>query len=83
MAGFAAEYRCQGKTVVFTNGCFDLLHVGHVTYLEEAAALGDVLVVAVNSDASVRRLGKGAGRAIIPEADRATLIAPWAASIMS
>ncbi|MGH7135074.1 MAG: D-glycero-beta-D-manno-heptose 1-phosphate adenylyltransferase, partial [Pirellulales bacterium] len=69
-----AEHRAQTRTVVFTNGCFDLLHVGHVRLLEEAAALGDVLVVAVNSDASVRRL-KGPTRPIVREADRAAMIA--------
>lgn len=70
----AMEYRQQGKHVVFTNGCFDLLHVGHVTYLQEAATLGDVLIVAVNSDASVSRL-KGPTRPIIPDEQRATLLA--------
>jgi rfaE bifunctional protein nucleotidyltransferase chain/domain len=78
MAALAAAYRREGKTVVFTNGCFDLLHVGHVTYLEEAGTLGDVLVVAVNSDASVRRLGKGPERPIVPEADRAAMLAALA-----
>ncbi len=73
MAALAAEYRGRGKTLVFTNGCFDLLHVGHAEYLREAAALGDVLIVAVNSDASVRRL-KGAGRPVIGEADRAAML---------
>jgi D-beta-D-heptose 7-phosphate kinase/D-beta-D-heptose 1-phosphate adenosyltransferase len=75
MVTLAAGYRRAGKSVVFTNGCFDLLHVGHVSYLEEAAALGDVLVVAVNSDASVRRLGKGPERPIVPERDRAAMLA--------
>ena len=70
----AAEYRRTGRTVVFTNGCFDLLHVGHVSLLEEAAQLGDVLIVAINSDASVRKL-KGAARPIIPEHDRARMLA--------
>jgi D-beta-D-heptose 7-phosphate kinase/D-beta-D-heptose 1-phosphate adenosyltransferase len=74
MASLAAAYRRDGKTVVFTNGCFDLLHVGHVSYLEEAAALGDVLVVGLNSDASVRRL-KGPERPIVAERDRAALLA--------
>jgi D-beta-D-heptose 7-phosphate kinase / D-beta-D-heptose 1-phosphate adenosyltransferase len=78
MAALAAEYRREGKTVVFTNGCFDLLHVGHVAYLEQAATLGDVLVVAVNSDASVRRLGKGPERPIVPEANRAAMLAALA-----
>jgi D-beta-D-heptose 7-phosphate kinase/D-beta-D-heptose 1-phosphate adenosyltransferase len=75
MAALAAGYRREGQTVVLTNGCFDLLHVGHVTYLEQAATLGDVLVVAVNSDASVRRLSKGPDRPIVPQADRAAMLA--------
>ena len=58
----------RGKRVVFTNGCFDLLHVGHVSYLAEAAALGDLLLVGLNSDASVRRL-KGPQRPVINERD--------------
>jgi len=60
--------------VVFTNGCFDLLHPGHTRYLSEARALGDVLVVAVNSDRSVREL-KGPGRPVVPEDERAELLA--------
>jgi D-beta-D-heptose 7-phosphate kinase/D-beta-D-heptose 1-phosphate adenosyltransferase len=72
-----ARWRAEGKTVVWTNGCFDLLHVGHVRGLQEARGLGDLLVVGVNSDASVRRL-KGAGRPIIPEAERAELLAALA-----
>ena len=66
-------FAVDGKTVVFTNGCFDLLHVGHVRALEEARSLGDALVVAVNSDASVRRL-KGAGRPVVPQAERAEIV---------
>ena len=69
------EWRTDGRTVVFTNGVFDLLHRGHVTYLEAAARLGDVLVVGVNDDASVRRLGKGPDRPIVQEGDRAVLVA--------
>ncbi len=69
-ARLAADHRRRGQRVVFTNGCFDLLHVGHVTYLAEAAALGNCLFVGVNSDASVRRL-KGAGRPVIGQGDRA------------
>jgi rfaE bifunctional protein nucleotidyltransferase chain/domain len=65
--------RARGK-VVFTNGCFDLLHKGHVSYLERARKLGALLVVAVNDDASVRRL-KGAGRPVNPLADRLEVIA--------
>ncbi len=60
---------------VFTNGCFDILHRGHVTYLEEAAALGASLIVGVNSDASVRRLDKGADRPINPLEDRMAILA--------
>jgi D-beta-D-heptose 7-phosphate kinase/D-beta-D-heptose 1-phosphate adenosyltransferase len=74
MAALAEAYRRAGRTVVFTNGCFDLLHVGHVRYLQEAARLGDVLVVGLNSDASVRAL-KGPGRPVFPESDRAALLA--------
>jgi len=75
LASRRAEWRADGRTVVFTNGVFDLLHRGHVTYLEAAARLGDVLVVGVNDDASVRRLGKGEDRPIVPEADRAFVVA--------
>ena len=63
-----------GKKIVFTNGCFDLLHIGHVRYLEAARAEGDVLVVGVNSDSSVRRI-KGPGRPIVPEDQRAEVLA--------
>jgi rfaE bifunctional protein nucleotidyltransferase chain/domain len=66
--------RTAGRRVVATNGCFDLLHLGHVTYLEAARNLGDVLLVAVNSDASVRAL-KGPGRPLNPEGDRAAVLA--------
>jgi rfaE bifunctional protein nucleotidyltransferase chain/domain len=62
-------------SLVFTNGCFDLLHVGHATYLEQARSLGEALVVAVNTDASARRLGKGPARPYAPEADRARVVA--------
>ncbi len=64
----------QGKRVVFTNGCFDLLHPGHVRFLSEARKLGDALIVAVNSDRSVRAL-KGPGRPILPEDERAEVLA--------
>jgi D-beta-D-heptose 7-phosphate kinase/D-beta-D-heptose 1-phosphate adenosyltransferase len=70
-------WRQENKRLVLTNGCFDLLHVGHVSLLRHAAGLGDVLVVAINSDASVRRL-KGAGRPVVPEAERASVIAALA-----
>lgn len=65
--------RQQNKKIVFTNGCFDLLHVGHVRYLQEAQRQGQILVVGVNSDASVKRL-KGASRPIQSEADRAEIL---------
>ena len=67
--------RRAGKTIVFTNGVFDLLHVGHLRYLTYARALGNTLVVGVNSDASVRRLGKGDDRPVTPENERAELLA--------
>jgi D-beta-D-heptose 7-phosphate kinase/D-beta-D-heptose 1-phosphate adenosyltransferase len=67
-------WRLQNKSIVFTNGCFDLLHLGHVSLLREASRHGDMLVLAVNSDDSVRRL-KGEGRPLVPEADRAALLA--------
>src|SRR5438552_1131638 len=66
--------RAAGKTIAFANGCFDLLHVGHVRYLQGAAAEADRLIVAVNDDRSVAGL-KGAGRPILPAADRAELVA--------
>lgn len=75
MADQCVRWREAGHTVVFTNGVFDLLHRGHVTYLEAAARLGDVLVVGVNDDVSVRRLGKGDDRPIVAEADRAFVVA--------
>jgi D-beta-D-heptose 7-phosphate kinase/D-beta-D-heptose 1-phosphate adenosyltransferase len=67
--------RTQGKRIVFTNGCFDLMHVGHTRYLQAAKALGDVLVVGVNSDASVRSLNKAPDRPIVTEAQRAEVVA--------
>jgi rfaE bifunctional protein nucleotidyltransferase chain/domain len=72
------ELQAQGRKVVFTNGCFDLLHRGHVHYLEEARALGDALIVGVNTDASAARLNKGPGRPLTPEADRARVLAACA-----
>ena len=69
-----AQARAEGRTVALANGCFDLLHVGHVRYLQGARAEADVLVVGVNADASVRRL-KGEGRPLMGESDRALLVA--------
>ena len=69
-----ADERRQGRTVAFANGCFDLLHVGHVRYLEASAAEADALVVAINDDASVERL-KGKGRPIMSDTHRAELVA--------
>ena len=69
-----ARWKAEGKTVVFTNGCFDLLHPGHIRLLEQARSLGDVLVVALNSDAGVRRM-KGSGRPLLGEGERAELVA--------
>ncbi|MDH7485033.1 MAG: adenylyltransferase/cytidyltransferase family protein [Anaerolineae bacterium] len=72
-----AEWRAAGRTVVFTNGHFDLLHLGHVDLLQRARALGDVLVVGLNSDASTRQL-KGPLRPIMPQAERAAMLAALA-----
>ena len=69
--------KADGKTVVFTNGCFDILHRGHVEYLTKARELGDVLVVGMNDDASVKRL-KGAERPIVPFIDRSVVLAALA-----
>lgn len=66
--------RAAGRTIAFANGCFDLLHVGHVRYLESAAQEADILIVAINDDDSVRRL-KGEGRPVLSAADRAELVA--------
>ena len=66
--------RQSGKVIVTTNGCFDILHVGHVHFLKAAKALGDILVVGVNTDASVKRLGKGDDRPINNESDRAEIL---------
>src|SRR5262245_52666886 len=73
-----ARRRAAGQRIVFTNGCFDLLHPGHVRYLAAARALGDVLVVGLNDDASVRRL-KGPGRPVLALAERAEVLAALAA----
>ena len=72
-AAFASRIRARGGAVVFTNGVFDLLHPGHVRYLRDARALGDALIVAINSDRSVRA-NKGEGRPINPQAERAEVL---------
>jgi rfaE bifunctional protein nucleotidyltransferase chain/domain len=72
-----AQHHAQGQTVVLTNGCFDLLHVGHAWYLQQARALGDLLIVGLNSDASTRRL-KGPRRPLTPQDERAAVLAALA-----
>lgn len=67
------DLKKKGKRIVFTNGCFDLLHLGHIRYLEKAKSLGDILVVGVNSDRSVRNL-KGPDRPILPDEERAEIL---------
>jgi D-beta-D-heptose 7-phosphate kinase/D-beta-D-heptose 1-phosphate adenosyltransferase len=74
LLGVRVRLRAQGQKLVFTNGVFDILHVGHVRYLEQARALGDVLLVAVNSDRTVRQL-KGEGRPLTNENERAEILA--------
>jgi rfaE bifunctional protein nucleotidyltransferase chain/domain len=74
LAAIATSLREQGRKLVLTNGCFDLLHVGHIRYLQAARALGDALAVAINGDASVRTL-KGEGRPLNTERDRAEIVA--------
>ena len=76
-AEFVRRARDEGRKVVLANGCFDLLHGGHVSYLESSKSLGDVLIVGVNSDASERRL-KGEGRPVMPDLERAELVAGMA-----
>lgn len=66
--------KAEGKRIVFTNGCFDLLHIGHARYLQQARALGDFLIIGLNSDESVRRL-KGPKRPLVPEKERAEMLA--------
>jgi rfaE bifunctional protein nucleotidyltransferase chain/domain len=77
-AQWVQDRQDAGHKVVFTNGCFDLLHLGHVRYLEAARSQGDALIVGVNTDASVSRLHKGPGRPVTPEADRARVLASLA-----
>lgn len=74
LASIIQQLKTEGKTVVTTNGCFDVLHLGHLRYLQAARQLGDMLVVAVNSDNSVREL-KGENRPLVPEAERAEMLA--------
>jgi rfaE bifunctional protein nucleotidyltransferase chain/domain len=69
-----ARFRARRKKVVFTNGCFDILHVGHIRYLRKAKSLGDILVVGLNTDRSVRQI-KGEKRPIVPQKDRAEVLA--------
>jgi len=70
---FVEEERRRGKSIVFTNGCFDILHAGHVDYLERAKSFGDILIVGVNSDASIRRI-KGDKRPILPQGMRVRVL---------
>ena len=74
LKGIAAEARTAGKKVVFTNGCFDLLHPGHIHVLREAKACGDLLIAAINSDKSVKQI-KGSTRPVLPQSDRSELLA--------
>jgi D-beta-D-heptose 7-phosphate kinase/D-beta-D-heptose 1-phosphate adenosyltransferase len=76
LSNFISGKKQINETIVFTNGCFDLLHLGHITYLEEARTYGDRLIVGLNSDASVRRL-KGDLRPILPEQERARMLAAF------
>jgi len=75
LAALVAGQQTRGRRIVFTNGCFDLMHVGHTRYLQAARELGDVLIVGVNSDASVRALKKAPDRPIVPQAQRAEVVA--------
>jgi rfaE bifunctional protein nucleotidyltransferase chain/domain len=77
-ARWVRQRQAQGQRVVFTNGCFELLHPGHVAYLEQARSLGEALIVGVNTDASARRLDKGRERPLTPESDRARVLAALA-----
>jgi D-beta-D-heptose 7-phosphate kinase/D-beta-D-heptose 1-phosphate adenosyltransferase len=77
LAAFVGEQRAAGRQIVFTNGVFDLLHPGHVRYLQDARALGDLLIVGLNADESVRR-NKGPARPITPQAERAEVLSALA-----
>ncbi|MFH1093389.1 MAG: D-glycero-beta-D-manno-heptose 1-phosphate adenylyltransferase [Candidatus Omnitrophota bacterium] len=74
LADIVSKLKKQGKKIVFTNGCFDIIHFGHVKYLEEAKKKGNILIVALNSTSSIKRI-KGSSRPIIPERDRTGVIA--------
>ena len=74
LRAIVSQIRSQGRKVVFANGCFDLLHAGHIRYLQSARELGDVLILGINSDACVAAL-KGSGRPLQPEAERAEILA--------
>jgi rfaE bifunctional protein nucleotidyltransferase chain/domain len=78
LAGILRKAREQSRRIVLTNGCFDLMHIGHTRYLQAAKRLGDLLVVGVNTDISVRALNKGPGRPVVPESQRAELVAALA-----
>ena len=78
LAPLLAALQQQGKKVVFTNGCFDLMHIGHTRYLQAARALGDLLVVGVNNDISIRTLAKGADRPVVPDRQRSEIVAALA-----
>ena len=73
LKAIVGKLKTQGKRVIFANGCFDILHGGHVSYLQDARAAGDCLILAVNSDASIRQI-KGPGRPILPEQERLALL---------
>lgn len=70
----ASSLRAKNKRIVFTNGCFDIIHAGHIKYLEKARALGDVLIVGINSDSSIKKI-KGPKRPVVRQRDRATIVA--------
>lgn len=74
LKSLVAQLKSEGKHTVFTNGCFDILHVGHIRYLAEAKTYGDHLIVAINSDSSVRAI-KGEGRPLVPQDERAEVVA--------
>lgn len=74
LSNIVKKWREKGKKIVFANGCFDILHVGHIRYLKEAKELGDLLIVAINSDSSAKKL-KGDGRPVTPENERAEIVA--------